>query len=394
MGPIDRLLNFSCCVGIPDSNGVSLLNRFVVKPIDWMVSDDGTHKAAQFIWREVIARIWAVTTPVFAVLTAFYHAGAIIVKTPLAALKTAGIKQIPGCCSFHAIWDNVQNLGQATTLTVGGCFIGITRPDKIGQYAYPISERKKVPIFAYHEVSDNIEDPWTVSPETFRSHLQHLYDHNYELCTLKELCEGYKAEEGKKLAVITFDDSHESQYRTKEINAFPWNNYDPNCAIGIIEEFSKKYSDFRVKATFFVNTSENPGTSGNKTHRIFASNLEEAKHTVVKLDHLQNSGQEIAAHGHLHRRFDQMSQKEIEEDLATFIENFESYGFGSRIVKSFAWPHGLSPSDERRKVIDDRFDNVADFGLHSGKEDPARMDRKRIRRLYIGPNTAFKQYAP
>lgn len=387
MGPVNRLLNFGCCIGMPDSNGVSLVNRFVVKPIDWMIADDSTHKATQYIWREVIARIWAVTTPVFAAFTVLYHCAAIIVKTPLAALKAAGVKQIPESCSFRAIWDNVQNLGQAAALTVGGGFIAVARPDKIGQFAYPISERKKVPVFGYHEVSNRIEDPWTVSPDTFRSHLQHLYDNDYELCTLKELSEGYKPEDGKKLAVITFDDSHESQYRIKD------HRIDPDCAMGIIEEFRMKYRDFRIKATFFVNTSEDPGTCGCKKHKLFADDPDQKRHTIDKLRHIQKQ-HEIAAHGHLHRRFDQLSKDEIEADLFAFDEEFTELGFNSDGISSFAWPHGMSPSDERRSVIDDRFANVADFGFHAGKEDPARMDRKRVRRLFIGPNTGFKQYAP
>ena len=28
---------------------------------------------------------------------------------------------------------------------------------------------------------------------------------------------------------------------------------DPNCAVGILEEFKKKYKDFNVTATFFLN---------------------------------------------------------------------------------------------------------------------------------------------
>lgn len=387
MGPVNRLLNFGCCIGMPDSNSVSLVNRFVAKPIDWMVSNDGTHKAAQFFWREIVARIWAASTPVFAALTALYHLLATIVKFPLASLKSLGVKQIPDSCSFRAIWENVQNLGQATALTVAGGFIAVARPDKISQFAYPISERNKVPIFGYHEVSNRIEDPWTVSPEAFRSHLQHLYDHDYELCTLNELSEGYQPKEGKKLAVITFDYSHESQYRMKD------GEIDPECAMGIIKEFRMKYPDFRVVATFFVNTSEDAGTSGCKKHKLFANDESQVIHTTNKLMHI-NTDHELAAHGHLHRRFDQMSREEIEADLAAFEQVLGDFGIMPRVLTSFAWPHGMSPSDERRKVIDDRFSNVADFGFHAGKEDPARMNRKRIKRLFIGPNTGFRQYAP
>jgi len=301
MGVVNKLLNFGCCIGMPDSNGVSLVNRFVVKPIDWMTADDGTNKAAQFFWREIIARIWAATTPVFALLTAAYHAIAIVVKTPFGALKAAGIKQIPDTFSFRAIRENCLNMGQALTLTAAG-IAAVARPDKLASYAYPISEKKKVPVFGYHEVNKNIDDPWTVSPAQFRSHLQYLYDHNYELCTLKELAEGHKPSPGKKIAVITFDDSHESQFR---ING---EKIDPDCAVGIMEQFLREHPEFRCTATFFVNTSREPGSSGSKKHQLFELNPNQRPYTIDKLKYLQaktdqRSAYEIAAHGHLHQRF-------------------------------------------------------------------------------------------
>jgi peptidoglycan/xylan/chitin deacetylase (PgdA/CDA1 family) len=387
----EKLINFGCTIGMPDSNAVSFLNCCTVKPINWMRGSDGTHKAAQFIWREIIARVWAVTASAFASLTAIYHLAAAVGKTPLALLKAAGVKQIPSTFSFRAIGDNLQNAGQALVLTVTGTFIGIIRPDKLAEFAYPISERNKVPVFGYHEVSNEIGDAWTVSPDTFRQHLKHLYEHHYELCTLAEFTSGYQPSEGKKLAVITFDDSHESQFRMTDDT-----HIDPNCAVGIMESFQLLHPDFRCKATFFVNTGEAAGSCGSKRHRLFAKDESQDTFTETKLNILKRSGFEIAAHGHLHQRFDQMSKEEIEADIQEFDKSIEDLGidFKPEAITSFAWPHGLSPKKEVRQAIDERFSTVADFGFHAGKESPERKDVKRIRRLFIGPNTGFKQYAP
>lgn len=386
MPPVEKLINFACSIGIADSNGVSLVNRFVVKPINWMVADDSTHKVSRFIWKEIIARIWAVTTPVFAGLTALYHLGAVIVKTPLAGLKAAGIKQIPDSCGFRAIRDNLLNMAQAVVLTAIG-IAAVVRPDKLAEYAYPLSDRSKVPIFGYHEVSHHIGDAWTVSPETFRSHLQHLCDKNYELCTLEELSEGYIASPGKKLAVITFDDSHESQFRIKD------SAITSDCAIGVMEKFKEENPNFKCTATFFINTSPEPGATGTKKHQIFENNPDQADLAKEKLQFLSENGYEVAAHGHEHLSFDKLTKEQIEEDLDKFEEAIANAGFSPKKITSFAWPYGRSPSGEEREVITKRFKNVADFGRHAGKEAPERMDRQRVRRLFIGPNTGFKQYA-
>ncbi len=385
-----KFINFGCSIGIEDSNSVSLTNRFVGKPVAWMIANDGTHKISRFIWKEIIARIWAVTTSAFATLTLAYHTAAIMVKLPLGLLKHFGVTKIPETFSLRAIRENALNAKQSTILTVCGSIGGLINPEKLVQRTYPESEKNKTPIFGYHEVSDSIEDPWTISPEMFKKHLQHLYDNNYELCTLAEFTRGHKSTDGKKLAVITFDDSHESQFRF--LNGPT--EIDPSSAIGVMEQFKYHHRDFRCTATFFINTSDEPGSCGEKRHCIFSNDSEQTNYQKIKLEFLNNNHYEIAAYGHHHRPFNKMSQSEIKKDIAAFDRSLGNLNINAQNITSFAWPHGLSPSKKLRKAIDERFENIADFGFHSGKESQKRMDPKRIRRLFIGPNTGFSQYAP
>ena len=68
-------------------------------------------------------------------------------------------------------------------------------------------------------------------------------------------------------------------------------------------------------------------------------------------------------------------------------------------VTTFAWPHGTAPSKRKRKAIDDRFKGIADFGFNAGKVSQEKLlknedARKKVKRIYIGPNTGFEQYAP
>lgn len=389
-----KLINFGCSIGINDSNSVSFTNRFVAKPIAWMIANDGTHKVSRFIWREVIARIWAVTASAFSALTLTYHTAAFVVSFPLALLKYLGLKQIPETFSFRAIRENGLNASQSAILTVCGSIGGVISPEKLVKYAHPISERDKTPIFGYHEVSCSIEDPWTVSPKMFREHLQHLNDNNYELCTVAEFTNGHIiASKGKKLAVITFDDSHESQLRYLAEDQSSNIVIDPDCAVGVMSTFKKEYPDFRCVATFYINTSTNPSSSDEKRHSVFANNPEQDKYKIQKLKDLKDLGHEIGSHGHQHECFDKMTKEQIDSDIKAFDDSMKELEYSHNKITSFAWPFGHVPKKSQREAIDQRFKNVADFGFHAGKETQDRVDSKRMRRLFIGPNTGFSHYA-
>lgn len=393
MSPLQRLINFGVCIGMPDSGAVSMLNRWIVKPVDWLVGQEDLRSAAQFVSRHVIARVVAAAASAFALLDAAIHAAVILAKC-LYVLPKGSSKRIRG----H--WENLK---QSLYLAAVGTALGFYNPAKLGARAYPVSEKDKTPIFGYHEVRPLIQDAWTVSPQLLSKHLDHLRRHDYELCTLKEFFGGYQPRPGKKLAVMTFDDSHESQFRLMGTDANGSLDIDPNCAIGVFDAYRNKHPGFRCVATFFVNTSEDAGTSGSRKHMLFAEALEQKQYIARKLRYLLDQGHEIAAHGHFHCRFDKLSEKDLAQDTALFdraIQNIKqdapSLGIdlSDLSIHSFAWPHGLVPSKSKRRPIDERFQYVADFGFNGGKMQRVHGDVKRIKRLYIGPSTGFAQYAP
>ena len=53
---------------------------------------------------------------------------------------------------------------------------------------------------------------------------------------------------GASPVVFTFDDATEGQFRYLEKDGKPV--IDPDCAVGILEEFSRKHPDFGFEATF------------------------------------------------------------------------------------------------------------------------------------------------
>lgn len=55
---------------------------------------------------------------------------------------------------------------------------------------------------------------------------------------------------GKSPIVLTFDDGLENNIKVTGLDSDGNIIIDPNSAVGILEEFKKKYPDFNVTATF------------------------------------------------------------------------------------------------------------------------------------------------
>jgi hypothetical protein len=55
---------------------------------------------------------------------------------------------------------------------------------------------------------------------------------------------------GKSPIVLTFDDARKSQFHLIETDKAY--KIDPDCAVGILDAFHKRHSDWPMRATFFV----------------------------------------------------------------------------------------------------------------------------------------------
>lgn len=115
------------------------------------------------------------------------------------------------------------------------------KPNEVGQ----------VMVLMYHGI-DEKEATWVRTPENFRKDLETLYAKGYRAISLKEFVENdINVEAGKTPVVITFDDGLQNNFNIIEENGEKI--IDPNCAIGIMEDFKKNYPDFNTTATFFLN---------------------------------------------------------------------------------------------------------------------------------------------
>lgn len=132
---------------------------------------------------------------------------------------------------------------------------------------YGVNELGKVPIMMYHGivnmkssdtnyVGGNVDkDGYNRTTEAFRADLEFYYHSGYRMIRLDDYVDGViDVELGKSPIVLTFDDGNENNFKVlgEEDGELI---IDPNCAIGILEEFKRKYPDYGVTATFFVNGS-------------------------------------------------------------------------------------------------------------------------------------------
>jgi peptidoglycan/xylan/chitin deacetylase (PgdA/CDA1 family) len=189
-------------------------------------------------------------------------------------------------------------------------------------------------ILLYHHVSNSTPKVTSVSPETFREHMQYLAEH-FQVLTLKEVIETLQNKQPlpDKAVVITFDDGYENIYD----NAHP-----------ILKEFSFPY-------TIFIN----PPLIGNVNYQL--------DWQQVKL--MAKEGASFANHGSQHTHMLTKNDNESEESwldrTIQEIENAETIlkdnlGYS---LKYFAYPYGEFDSKLKARLSSRGY---ISFAQHSG----------------------------
>ena len=128
-----------------------------------------------------------------------------------------------------------------------------------------VNELGQVPIMMYHGIHNmqnsdtkytggNVDkDGYNRTTEAFRNDLEFYYQNNYRMIRLIDYVNGeIDVELGKSPIILTFDDGKENNFKVLGEKDGEL-EIDPNCAVGVLEEFKKKYPDYNVTATFFIN---------------------------------------------------------------------------------------------------------------------------------------------
>ena len=197
-----------------------------------------------------------------------------------------------------------------------------------------VNELGNVPIMMYHGIIDTEENQYTGgnvdkngynrTAKAFREDLEFYYQNGYRMIRLIDYANGIiDVPLGYSPIILTFDDGDKNNFNVLGRKSDGSLDIDPNCAIGILEEFKKKYPDFNVTATFFV-------MSG-----IF--NQSEYNEEIVNW--LVDHGYDVGNHTTIHPDFTTISTDKTQEVVGKMYEKLDEL-LKDKYVKIVALPYG------------------------------------------------------
>ncbi len=205
---------------------------------------------------------------------------------------------------------------------------------KIKYEDYNVDESGSIPIMMYHGIQNitetkyiggNIDkDGYQRTAEAFKKDLEFYYKDNYRMIRLKDYIDGViDVPLGKSPIVLTFDDGLENNIKVTGLDNKGNIIIDPNSAVGILENFKKKYPDFNVTATFFVN--------GGLFHQ--------PKYNEQIIQWLVANGYDIGNHTYSHKNLESVDIKTTQEEVAHLYQLLDKI-IPNKYVNIVAMPFG------------------------------------------------------
>ena len=197
-----------------------------------------------------------------------------------------------------------------------------------------VNELGNVPIMMYHGIHNvdynkyiggNVDiDGYQRTSEAFRKDLEFYYKSGYRMIRLNDYVNGViDVEAGCSPLILTFDDGLSNNIKVTGLDENGEIIIDPNSAVGILEEFKKKYPDFNVTATFFVNGG------------LF--NQKEYNEKI--LNWLVNHGYDIGNHTYNHVDFTSVNSEKSVKEVGSLYNLLDKYIPG-KYVNIIALPFG------------------------------------------------------
>ncbi|MGI6071585.1 MAG: polysaccharide deacetylase family protein [Lachnospiraceae bacterium] len=222
-----------------------------------------------------------------------------------------------------------------------------------------VDELFYTPILMYHRIYDmrndetqytggNVDpDGYNRTAEAFENDLETFYEWGYRMIRLDDYMKGYiDVEFGYSPVILTFDDGEE-QAVVEEFDAGGNPVFAKGCAMDVLEKMKKKYPDYNVTATFFLNST------------LFG-NDEETDKRLVKW--MVDNGYDIGNHTLNHPHLPKCSAEEIEVQVGYMDKILEDIIPG-RHVGIVALPFG-EPTDIHS---DSKFDKIFN-GTYKGHQ--------------------------
>ena len=221
-----------------------------------------------------------------------------------------------------------------------------------------INELGNVPIMMYHGIENkkdsetdyiggNIDkDGYNRTTESFRKDLEFYYQKGYRMIRLDDYINGIiDVEYGKSPIILTFDDGNENNLKVTGLDDKGNIIIDPNCAIGILEEFKKKYPDYNVTATFFVNNG------------LF--NQKQYNEKILKW--LVDNGYDVGNHTKGHANLSEIDTNKTQEVIGYVYNQLEEI-IPNKYVKIVALPFGSPYKKEHENfnyVLEGTYNNTS-----------------------------------
>ncbi len=199
-----------------------------------------------------------------------------------------------------------------------------------------VNELGRVPIMMYHGIHNksnsdteyiggNVDrDGYQRTVEAFRNDLEFYYQNGYRMIRLTDYVDGIiDVELGKSPIIITFDDGLKNNINVTGLDENGNIIIDPNCAVGILEEFKKKYPDYNVTATFFVSLGM----------------FNQPEYNEKILNWLVENGYDIGNHTATHADFTKIDIAATDYQIGSVYELLDSI-IPNRYINIVALPYG------------------------------------------------------
>ena len=233
-------------------------------------------------------------------------------------------------------------------------------PNRVSQSdidKYKPNEAGAIMVVMYHRIlASEADADLNRQPDTFRRDLEQLRAKGYyPVNALEMVTNAMKVPAGKTPVVLTFDDALVSQFHIIQgSDGKP--HIDPDCAVGIMESFSKKYPDWPTKGTFFVLPKE--GRNGEPFGQV--------ESVGDKFAYLSQHGYEIANHTSTHSNLRGFDAAKLQWELATAHKDIKQLAPNAE-MRTLALPYGKLPRDKAVRKY-----------LQSGKDGDSSYQHKAV----------------
>ena len=253
-----------------------------------------------------------------------------------------------------------QNINQRQVIKKDNHLSIIVSLGPINTQAYhdnKINELGLVPIMMYHGIYNLTKEEtkylggnvdasgYHRTSEAFRQDLEFYYANNYRVIRLKDYIAGKIDVPFKSSPIIlTFDDGLANNIFITGLNQKGDLIIDPNSAVGIMESYKKKYPDFKVTATFFLN------------RELF----HQSKYNEQIIKWLINHNYDIGNHGYDHAHLDEISAEAVNLQIGK-VYNLLNTIIPNQYLNIVSLPFG-SPYKQShpnfKNIINGSYDNL------------------------------------